>query len=102
MSIVKELKIQIKVNINANYKKRKIKKSHLLLYNLFLLLLKFIVVDLIFAKNIRNINNFYSEIFLIIVGNGNQSLLFSEFYLEPSEVIVNGISKTNLYKNTFF
>ena len=102
MSIVKELKVQIKVNINTNYKKRKIKKSHLLLYNLFLLLLKFIVVDLIFAMNIRNMNNFYSEIFLIIVGNGNQSLLSSEFYIEPSEVIVNGISKTNLYKNTFF
>ena len=45
---------------------------HFLLHKLFLLFLKFILVDLIITKNPRKINNFYSEIFLVIKGNGNQ------------------------------
>ena len=50
--------------------------------------------------DVRNINNFYSEINLVIKGNGNQSLLSSRFDKEPYEVLVNGVSKRNLCKNT--
>jgi len=30
---------------------------------------------------------------LVIKGKGNQQILYNKFYTEPSEVIVNGISK---------
>jgi len=38
---------------------------------------------------------FSSEIHLLILGSGNQSILNDSFYLEPSEVIVNGISRNS-------
>ena len=75
---------------------------HLLLHKLFLLFLKFILVDLIITKNPRKINNFYSEIFLVIKGNGNQKLLYNYFNILPSEVLVNGISKVNSCTKTCF
>ena len=103
MAIFKELLIvknQFKANIYVICKKRKINKIHLLFYKLFLLLLKYFLVELMIAMNVRNINNFYSEINLVIKGNGNQSLLSSRFDKEPYEVLVNGVSKRNLCKNT--
>ena len=75
---------------------------HFLLHKLFLLFLKFILVDLIITKNPRKINNFYSEIFLVIKGNGNQKLLYNYFNILPSEVLVNGISKVNSCTKTCF
>ena len=41
-----------------------------------------------------------SKIHLIIKGIGIQQILFSQFYIEPSEVIVNGISKGNSCRKT--
>ena len=40
-----------------------------------------------------NVINHLSEINLVVLGNGSQNLLSNSFYLEPSEVIVNGISR---------
>ena len=40
----------------------------------------------------RNLLSFFSEINLIVSGGYNQSFLGEQFYLEPSEVFVNGIS----------
>ena len=45
----------------------------------------------------KKLINFSSEIHLLVLGSGNQSILNNSFYLEPSEVIVNGIS-SNLCK----
>ena len=44
------------------------------------------------------LTKFLSEIHLKITGTGNQSLLSDSFYLEPSEVIVNGIIKNGCKK----
>jgi surface protein len=44
--------------------------------------------------------NFNSEIQLVINGNGLQNFLSSSFYTEPSDVIVNGISKKNICSRT--
>ena len=43
----------------------------------------------------RNIINFSSEIKLIIIGKGNQSLLNNEFNPKPSQVFVNGIYRSS-------
>ena len=66
-------------------------------YYLFLIiiayLLKISLVNLTIIKTLRNLNNYISEIYLVIKGKGNQQILYNKFYTEPSEVIVNGISK---------
>ena len=69
---------------------------------LFIFLLKIVLVKLIIKKNKRNINNWNSEIHLVIQGNGNQRLLYSGFKVEPSDVLVNGISKGNECKKTCY
>ncbi len=44
--------------------------------------------------NLRNLNDYhFSEVHLVIVGNGTQNLLGEEFIYEPSEVSVNGVYK---------
>ena len=68
----------------------------------FIFLLKIVLVDLITIKNIRNLNNYISEIHLVVKGKGNQQILYSEFNTGPSEVIVNGISKCNNSCTKFF
>ena len=95
-------KKQWKESINIIHKKRKIKKNFLLFYNLIPLLLIIILVDLVVVKNKRNIINFDSEIFLIIKGNGTQNLLGFLFFEEPTEVLVNGISKGDTCKTSCF
>ena len=49
------------------------------------------------GENLRHLIDLSSEIHLIIKGSGNQSLVSNEFYLEPSEVVINGI-RNNLCK----
>ena len=51
-------------------------------------------------KHVRKLSNYNSEIYLIINGNGNQNVLSSSFYLEPSDVIINGISKKGVCNKT--
>ena len=63
-------------------------------------LLKIVLVNLISVKNIRNLNNYISEIHLVIKGKGTQNILDDTFITSPSEVIVNGISKGNLCQKT--
>jgi len=70
------------------------------LYRPFSLLLTILLVNLISIKNARNLNNYISEIHLVIKGNGTQNILSNYFYIIPSEVIVNGISKGNTCKKT--
>ena len=44
--------------------------------------------------NLRIVNDYhFSEIHIIIMGNGTQNLLNKNFIYEPSEVLINGISK---------
>ena len=60
----------------------------------FINLLKYISLFSMFITtyhNFRNLINLSSEINLVIRGSGNQSLLNDSFYIEPSEVFVNGI-----------
>ena len=63
-------------------------------------LLKISLVNLISIKNTRNLNNYISEIHLVIKGNGTQNILYNNFNTNPSEVIVNGISKGNTCQKT--
>ena len=39
----------------------------------------------------RNLISLSSEIYLVINGTGNQTLMNNSFYLQPSQVFVNGI-----------
>ena len=72
------------------------RKTILKQYNLFRafsFLLKIFLVNLISIKNERNLNNYISEIHLIIKGKGKQNILSDNFNANPSGVIVNGIFK---------
>ena len=40
---------------------------------------------------LRNLISLSSEIYLVINGTGNQTLMNNSFYLQPSKVYVNGI-----------
>ena len=64
---------------------------------IFTFLLKIVSVNLITLMNIRNLNNYISEIHLVVQGKGNQQIL-NNGYNYLSEVIINGISKGNLCK----
>ena len=68
------------------------------LFRTFIFLLKIVSVNLISITNVRNLNNYISEIHLVIKGNGTQNILNNNFNTEPSEVIVNEISKGNTCK----
>ncbi len=46
----------------------------------------------------KKLINFSSQIHLLILGSGNQSILNNSFYLEPSEVIINGITRKSCKK----
>ena len=65
-------------------------------YNNFSFLLIFIYLFIcinISSEHLRKLINLSSEIHLVINGNGNQNIINNTFYLEPSEVYVNGIYK---------
>ena len=80
-----------------NKQKGKIKQKYLLLYfELIIVLLKITFVDLISLKNKRKLNNYYSEIKLVIqvseqgFGSHNIKILNDRFNTVPDEVLVNG------------
>ena len=79
-------------------KKIKFKESHLILIIIFLI--KIALVDLITIKNLIELNNYISEVHLVIKGKGSQPILYNYFYTDPSEVIVNGNSKGNSCKKS--
>jgi len=84
------------IDININKGKRRILNNYTLQY--LLLLLKIAFINLISIKNIRNLNNYESIIHLVIKGSGNQKLLYSYFYTNPSEVLVNGVKHDSCKK----
>ena len=86
--------VKNKVRLN-NY------KSHLFYLKYIIFVLKYIII-LIYIKKAatkrKSLIYFLSEIHLIISGHGNQSFLNDSFEFEPSEVIVNGISRNECQK----
>ena len=80
-----------------NNQKGKIKQKYFFLYfELIIVLLKISFVDLISLKNKRKLNNYYSEIKLVIqvseqgYGSHNINILNDGFNTVPNEVLVNG------------
>jgi len=69
---------------------RKLNHEFLSLFlNYFPVLISIFLVNLTNLVNSRLINNYDSEIRLIINGNGEQNILNDDFQYEPSEVIVD-------------
>ena len=63
-------------------------------YNNFVLTFKILCLILsisIAEGTLRNLISLSSEIHLVINGTGNQTLINNSFYLQPSQVFVNGI-----------
>ena len=60
---------------------------------IYLLLIYFLL-----ANDLRNLNIYQSEIKLVVKGNGLQYFLNDTFYLDPSEIIINGIVNTSCKK----
>ena len=67
-----------------------IKKIYIYIYYILVLQLKISFVNVFNIKNFRNLITYNLEINLIIKGNGIQNILSDNFYIEPSEVYVNG------------
>ena len=66
----------------------------------FYLFRKFLLIYILLISGFKLIEN--SEIKLIIQGEGQLNILNPQFYLDPSEVIVNGISKPSCNKSCEF
>ena len=60
---------------------------------IYLLLIYFLL-----ANDLRNLNIYQSEIKLVVKGNGLQYFLNDTLYLDPSEIIINGIVNTSCKK----
>ena len=69
-----------------------------LLYIILLILFQIALVNL---ENLRMLNDYNSEIHMIIIGNGSQDILNSNFQFEPSEVIVNGYKDDSCEKTCY-
>ena len=80
---------------------RKNLKNFPLLYIQIFILLKFVKPNLINSENLIRINNYDSEIHLIINGTGNQSIINKSFQYSPYEVIVNGYVNNTCNKTCF-
>ena len=59
----------------------------------------FISFFAITEEKLRNLNYFSGNINLVILGSGNQRILNNLYYLEPSEVIVNGVTRASCKKS---
>ena len=82
-----------KIKINPEFKNKRI--DYFILH--FLLNLMFLLSLFSFSKKQHRIlYNYNSEIHLVINGNGNQTILSSSFYTNPSDVIVNSVSKKDV------
>jgi len=73
-----------------NQKRKRRQINSILHFDLILFLLKFFVVDLITIKNRRYLDNYDSEIHLVVKGSGYINILNNNFTPLPYEVIVNG------------
>ena len=90
----------MKDEINHHYKSKKnnILRKYLFFIKNLLVLLCITITN----ENIRNIIIYNSEIKLVIIGRGEQRILNNAYYLEPSQVIVNGISRDSCKKTCEF
>ena len=77
----------------------KLEENYLLL--LFLFLLKIALINPITINKPRNLNNFNSEIHLVIQGNGMQQILSNLFNNEPYEVLVNEVKYDSCKKRCY-
>ena len=77
-------------------------KYPFLLQNLISILFKIAFINLVNLENLNVLNNYNSEIHLIIKGIGNQNILNNKFNPEPSEVIVNGYQNNSCKKTCYF
>ena len=59
-------------------------------FELFLLIIDFILVFVYSKFESRYLFNYYSEIRLIIQGNGTQNIINEKFAIEPSQIIISG------------
>ena len=60
----------------------------------FIFLLKFVSIDAIRDKPKRNLINFYSEIYLVVQGKGEQYFLSKNYGdIRPFEIVLNGKTK---------
>ena len=50
----------------------------------------YVIIFIIFIIPINSQSNSISEINLVIIGNGTQKILSDEYYLAPSEILING------------
>jgi len=87
----------MKNNLDKSIHKGKINQKFLIIES-FLFLLKIDFLNIVASMNSRNLNNYYSEIHLVIQGRGEQKLLYKDFITEPSEVYVNGIKRVSCKK----
>ena len=71
----------------------KINKIYLIIYIFFI---SFFAIT---EEKLRYLNYFSGKINLVILGSGNQRILNNLYYLEPSEVIVNGVTKASCKKS---
>ena len=65
----------------------------------FLIILLFLSYNSLSKSNERNLNNFDSQINLIIQGTGEKSFLYEDYSYEPTAVIINNITKTDCQKS---
>ena len=66
----------------------------------FYLFRKFLLIYILLISQFKLLQN--QEVKLIIQGEGQLNILNNLFYLDPSEVIVNGISKPSCNKSCEF
>ena len=81
------------ININSKIKENNFKYNNLKQLNFLLKIIYFIFSISLTKQKLINIINFSSEIHLVIIGKGNQSLLNNTFNIQPSQVLVNGINR---------
>ena len=71
------------------------------LFPFLIFLLNFSLIGLSTTNSFRNLNNYHSEIHLVIQGNGTQNILNTAFNPGPSKVLING-SKNNSCNKTCY
>ena len=88
--------------MDNTYRKRINKEYPSFFYIILPMLLKIVLFNLINIENFRVINCNYSEIHIIIIGNGTQNILGKDFQFVPSKVIVNGNTSNTCNKTCDF
>ena len=88
--------MDIKKVIHKEEMKIKNLKNKIYIKAFLFLLIKIILLNI---TRIKAENDFTSEIKLVIQGKGSQYLLYQEFNIMPSEILVNGISVDSIYYN---